>query len=173
MNHSVSFRKKENSFILEKPSSYPEQLTSTSSSTIMPPKFPDVNKVQKRSHSQPIFTQYSKYKSMLSLESDSDSESDDVIISSGVELGAKNRYKDIFPYEHSRVILKKRFAIIKRYQAFTFYFRWWHPRQLYQRKLFVSAKVFCRAKFVISNNYNHNKKSALYSDASSNALHCT
>ncbi|CAI5092838.1 BBT_HP_G0127690.mRNA.1.CDS.1 [Saccharomyces cerevisiae] len=107
LNHSVSFRKKENSFILEKPSSYPEQLTSTSSSTIMPPKFPDVNKVQKRSHSQPIFTQYSKYKSMLSLESDSDSESDDVIISSGVELGAKNRYKDIFPYEHSRVILKK------------------------------------------------------------------
>ncbi|AHY75635.1 ADI_G0016580.mRNA.1.CDS.1 [Saccharomyces cerevisiae] len=107
LNHSVSFRKKENSFILEKPSSYPEQLTSTSSSTIMPPKFPDVNKVQKRSHSQPIFTQYSKYKSMLSLESDSDSEPDDVIISSGVELGAKNRYKDIFPYEHSRVILKK------------------------------------------------------------------
>ncbi|QHS72862.1 tyrosine protein phosphatase PTP3 [Saccharomyces paradoxus] len=107
LNHSVSFKKKENSFILDKQSSYPEQLSSTSSSTIMPPKFPDVNKIQKRSHSQPIFTQYSKYKSMLSLESDSDSESDDVIISSGVELGAKNRYKDIFPYEHSRVILKK------------------------------------------------------------------
>ncbi|EHN02750.1 Ptp3p [Saccharomyces cerevisiae x Saccharomyces kudriavzevii VIN7] len=107
LNHSVSFRKKENSFVVDKPSSYPEQLTSTSSSTIMPPKFPEFGKIQKRSHSQPIFTQYSKYKTMLSLESDSDSESDDVIISSGVELGAKNRYKDIFPYEHSRVILKK------------------------------------------------------------------
>lgn len=28
-------------------------------------------------------------------------------ISSGVELGVKNRYKDIFPYEHTRVVLKK------------------------------------------------------------------
>lgn len=107
LNHSLSFKKKENSFVIDEAKSYLEKSTSTSSSIIMPPKFPDVGKIQKRSHSQPIFTQYSKYKSMLSLESDSDSESDDVIISSGVELGAKNRYKDIFPYEHSRVILKK------------------------------------------------------------------
>ncbi|EJS43973.1 ptp3p [Saccharomyces arboricola H-6] len=107
LNHSVSFKKKENSFVVDKTSSFPDKLALTPSSSIMPPKFPDVGKIQKRSHSQPIFTQYSKYKSMLSLESDSDSDSDDVIISSGVELGAKNRYKDIFPYEHSRVILKK------------------------------------------------------------------
>ncbi|KOH00027.1 tyrosine protein phosphatase PTP3 [Saccharomyces eubayanus] len=107
LNHSLSFKKQDNTFVIDEASTYLEKSTSTSSSIIMPPKFPDVGKVQKRSHSQPIFTQYSKYKSMLSLESDSDSDSDDVIISSGVELGAKNRYKDIFPYEHSRVILRK------------------------------------------------------------------
>ncbi|CCH60275.1 hypothetical protein TBLA_0C04790 [Henningerozyma blattae CBS 6284] len=34
--------------------------------------------------------------------------SNKIIISSGVELGNKNRYKDIFPFEHSRVVLKKK-----------------------------------------------------------------
>ncbi|SCU92457.1 LAMI_0E10528g1_1 [Lachancea mirantina] len=39
---------------------------------------------------------------------DSDEEDKIVRVSSGVELGSKNRYKDIFPFEHSRVILKKK-----------------------------------------------------------------
>ncbi|AGO11220.1 AaceriACL041Cp [[Ashbya] aceris (nom. inval.)] len=30
-----------------------------------------------------------------------------ITISSGVELGAKNRYKDVFPYEHTRVVLRR------------------------------------------------------------------
>ncbi|SCU82511.1 LANO_0B06524g1_1 [Lachancea nothofagi CBS 11611] len=40
-------------------------------------------------------------------EYNSDEEDQNICISSGVELGAKNRYKDIFPYEHTRVVLKK------------------------------------------------------------------
>ncbi|AEY95478.1 FACL041Cp [Eremothecium gossypii FDAG1] len=31
----------------------------------------------------------------------------EITISSGVELGAKNRYKDVFPYEHTRVVLRR------------------------------------------------------------------
>lgn len=41
-----------------------------------------------------------------SLDSD-DGDDDEVVISSGLELGTKNRFKDIFPYEHSRVRLRK------------------------------------------------------------------
>lgn len=37
----------------------------------------------------------------------SDEEDQNITVSSGVELGTKNRYKDIFPYEHTRVVLKK------------------------------------------------------------------
>ncbi|AET38980.1 tyrosine protein phosphatase PTP3 Ecym_3500 [Eremothecium cymbalariae DBVPG len=36
-----------------------------------------------------------------------------ISISSGVELGSKNRYKDIFPYEHTRVILRRDLEITK------------------------------------------------------------
>ncbi|SCU95758.1 LAME_0F13366g1_1 [Lachancea meyersii CBS 8951] len=41
-------------------------------------------------------------------EYNSDEEDQNVCISSGVELGSKNRYKDIFPFEHTRVVLKKK-----------------------------------------------------------------
>lgn len=42
-----------------------------------------------------------------SVEDDYDEEDHKIKISSGLELGAKNRYKDIFPYEHTRVVLRK------------------------------------------------------------------
>ncbi|CEP60090.1 tyrosine protein phosphatase PTP3 LALA0_S01e02828g [Lachancea lanzarotensis] len=41
-------------------------------------------------------------------EYDSDEEDQHICISSGVELGSKNRYKDIFPFEHTRVVLQKK-----------------------------------------------------------------
>ncbi|QLQ80602.1 hypothetical protein HG537_0D06030 [Torulaspora globosa] len=63
--------------------------------------------IPSRSHSQPdcIPPVHRKLKHFYSI--DSDEEDDLVTISSGVELGIKNRYKDIFPYEHTRVVLKK------------------------------------------------------------------
>lgn len=61
-----------------------------------------------RSLSQPnIHSAVRKYSWLKDLDSDDEDEKDHVIISSGVELGSKNRYKDIFPYEHTRVHLKK------------------------------------------------------------------
>ena len=61
-----------------------------------------------RSLSQPSINSSVRKQSWLKdLDSDDEDEKDHVIISSGVELGSKNRYKDIFPYEHTRVHLKK------------------------------------------------------------------
>lgn len=63
-------------------------------------------KGQLRSHSQPSAnTRRSSLQHFYAVNSDE--EDDTITISSGVELGIKNRYKDIFPYEHSRVVLKK------------------------------------------------------------------
>lgn len=64
-------------------------------------------KCQIRSYSQPsaFTTRRSSLQHFYAVNSDE--EDDSVTISSGVELGVKNRYKDIFPYEHSRVVLKK------------------------------------------------------------------
>lgn len=66
--------------------------------------------LQKRSMSQPNINSPAtrKHSWLKDLDSeDEDDENDQIIISSGVELGSKNRYKDIFPYEHTRVHLKK------------------------------------------------------------------
>ncbi|CCF60715.1 hypothetical protein KAFR_0L01070 [Kazachstania africana CBS 2517] len=64
---------------------------------------------QKRSHSQPFLLSSMKKKWLHDINnSDEDDEEDNIVISSGVELGSKNRYKDIFPYEHTRVKLRKR-----------------------------------------------------------------
>lgn len=62
---------------------------------------------QLRSYSQPstITARRSSLQHFYAVNSDD--EDDSITISSGVELGIKNRYKDIFPYEHSRVVLKK------------------------------------------------------------------
>ncbi|KAK5782190.1 hypothetical protein RI543_000119 [Arxiozyma heterogenica] len=61
-----------------------------------------------RSLSQPnIYSAIRKHSWLKDLDSDDEDEKDRIIISSGVELGNKNRYKDIFPYEHTRVHLKK------------------------------------------------------------------
>lgn len=82
------------------------------SASFCPRKLSDTNgsslqNVQCRSYSQPdcLLPPQRKMKHFYSV--DSDEEDDLVTISSGVELGIKNRYKDIFPYEHTRVVLKK------------------------------------------------------------------
>ncbi|EDO14320.1 hypothetical protein Kpol_147p3 [Vanderwaltozyma polyspora DSM 70294] len=65
-------------------------------------------KLQKRSMSQPNFELSSNSKPFSPLKlRDDDDDDQSIEISSGLELGSKNRYKDIFPYEHSRVILRK------------------------------------------------------------------
>ncbi|GCE98788.1 hypothetical protein ZYGM_004158 [Zygosaccharomyces mellis] len=65
-------------------------------------------KLQKRSYSHPdcLFEPPKHSKTLFTLESE-DEDDETITISSGVELGTKNRYKDIFPYEHSRVVLRK------------------------------------------------------------------
>lgn len=50
-------------------------------------------------------------------EYDSDEEDQNICVSSGVELGTKNRYKDIFPYEHTRVVLKKTMPVYQHHYA--------------------------------------------------------
>ncbi|SCU91539.1 LADA_0F10572g1_1 [Lachancea dasiensis] len=55
----------------------------------------------------PIFVDTEQCPAKWLDEYDSDEEDQSICISSGVELGSKNRYKDIFPYEHTRVILQK------------------------------------------------------------------
>lgn len=69
---------------------------------------PSEGKLQKRSYSHPdcLFESPQSSKASFTLESE-DEDDETVTISSGVELGTKNRYKDIFPYEHSRVVLRK------------------------------------------------------------------
>ncbi|CAR27091.1 ZYRO0C08712p [Zygosaccharomyces rouxii] len=69
---------------------------------------PSDGKLQKRSYSHPdcLFESPKNSKALFTLESE-DEDDETVTISSGVELGTKNRYKDIFPYEHSRVVLRK------------------------------------------------------------------
>lgn len=71
-------------------------------------KPPNEGKLQKRSYSHPdcLFESPKSSKALFTLESE-DEDDETVTISSGVELGTKNRYKDIFPYEHSRVVLRK------------------------------------------------------------------
>ncbi|CAL9734660.1 tyrosine-protein phosphatase 3 [Monosporozyma servazzii] len=79
--------------------------TNVSSTTYARPKL-----IQTRSMSQPNIygTTTRKHSWLKDIDSDDeDDENDQIIISSGVELGGKNRYKDIFPYEHTRVHLKK------------------------------------------------------------------
>lgn len=63
----------------------------------------------KRSNSQPIIQLKANKDSWLTNLNDdlTDPDDDQIVISSGLELGSKNRYKDIFPYEHTRVHLKK------------------------------------------------------------------
>ncbi|QLL32344.1 hypothetical protein HG536_0C05130 [Torulaspora globosa] len=77
------------------------------SATFCPRNGSSQRSVPYRSYSQPdcIPPAHRGLKHFYSL--DSDEEDDLVTISSGVELGIKNRYKDIFPYEHTRVVLKK------------------------------------------------------------------
>ncbi|CCK72789.1 tyrosine protein phosphatase PTP3 KNAG_0L01690 [Huiozyma naganishii CBS 8797] len=66
---------------------------------------------EKRANSQPdINLKDSKRYWLRNLEEEDNDEeisNSKLFISSGVELGNKNRYKDIFPYEHSRVRLRK------------------------------------------------------------------
>lgn len=58
--------------------------------------------------SQPnVYSAVGKHSWLKDLDSEDEDENSQVVISSGVELGSKNRYKDIFPYEHTRVHLKK------------------------------------------------------------------
>lgn len=40
-------------------------------------------------------------------QEENDEQGQAITVSSGVEFGSKNRYKDIFPYEHSRVVLRR------------------------------------------------------------------
>lgn len=64
-------------------------------------------KSQKRSYSQPNCS-YLKSDWKCCIDVDDMEDEHDIEISSGVELGVKNRYKDIFPFENTRVKLKRR-----------------------------------------------------------------
>lgn len=68
-----------------------------------------LNKLLSSSSRSTIISQQSTENLAANPEQDSDDEPEEqhqtITISSGVEFGAKNRYKDIFPYEHTRVRL--------------------------------------------------------------------
>lgn len=68
---------------------------------------PDTPTIQKRSLSHPNILNDIILLPSPRMALDYDEDDELISISSGVELGSKNRYKDIFPYEHSRVVLRK------------------------------------------------------------------
>lgn len=68
---------------------------------------PLVIKTHRRSYSQPEPTISINRRMWLnSMENDDEDEKDALSVSSYIEFGFKNRFKNIFPYEHSRVKLK-------------------------------------------------------------------
>ena len=95
------------------PSSLQSHKSSASFSIKSPPIAPYSRSTlfkQGRSHSQPDSLNSLNKPWVRDIDADltnSEDEDEKIIISSGVELGSKNRYKDIFPYEHTRVKLKK------------------------------------------------------------------
>ncbi|CCD22472.1 tyrosine protein phosphatase PTP3 NDAI_0A03150 [Naumovozyma dairenensis CBS 421] len=124
LNNSLSSRKKNRKFMINYEGAHNGNLTTSSSSSTSEVTEKDfvftkpssgnyftneeTAPLPKRSYSQPNCGVLNKEKWLCTIDSDEDSDDDKVEISSGLELGFKNRYKDIFPYEHSRVVLKKR-----------------------------------------------------------------
>lgn len=93
--------------------SIPSQLSASPFSFKSPPVPPFSKPVafkQTRSYSQPDCLISGNQKWINDIDTDlktAENDLEKIVISSGVELGSKNRYKDIFPYEHTRVRLKK------------------------------------------------------------------
>ncbi|KAG0662214.1 hypothetical protein C6P45_001149 [Maudiozyma exigua] len=93
--------------------SMPSQLSASPLSFKSPPAPPFSKHMafkQTRSYSQPDCLISENQKWINDIDTDlttAEKDLEKIVISSGVELGSKNRYKDIFPYEHTRVRLKK------------------------------------------------------------------
>lgn len=93
--------------------SMPSQLSASPLSFKSPPAPPFSKPIafkQTRSYSQPDCLISENQKWINDIDTDlttAEKDLEKIVISSGVELGSKNRYKDIFPYEHTRVRLKK------------------------------------------------------------------